>query len=235
MRIAITGSEGFIGVRLVSMLTAAGHRVLGIDNLSLGQPVPPEGDRYAFTHVDICSAGSLHDVLEVFRPDQIVHLAAIHHVPTCERDAPRALHVNVVGTQVVLEAALRTGCGRIVFASSGAVYEWCEGPLQANRTPTNPRDVYSISKLTNEHQLAVWQHKTNGIAVIARLFNTIGPHDRNGHLIPDILEQLRGDQRPCVVELGNTTTLRDYIYVDDTANALARMVGAEFEPGTQRT
>jgi len=161
-----------------------------------------------------------------------VHLAAIHHIPTCERDAPRALHVNVVGTEIVLEAALRIGCGRIVFASSGAVYDWCEGSLQADKTPTKPRDVYSISKLTNEHQLAVWQRKTNGIVVIARLFNTIGPNDRNGHLIPDILGQLRNAERPCVVELGNTTTLRDYMYVDDAASALARMVEAKFEPGT---
>jgi nucleoside-diphosphate-sugar epimerase len=232
MKIAITGSEGFIGGRLVSILTAAGHRVLGIDNLSLGQPAPPENAPYDFAQVDICRTGAVFDAFEAFCPDQVVHLAAIHHIPTCERDAPRALYVNVVGTQIVLEAALRIGCGRILFASSGAVYDWCEGSLQANKTPTKPRDVYSVSKLSNEHQLTVWQHKTKGIAVVARLFNTIGPHDRNGHLIPEILDQLRSEKRPCVVELGNTATLRDYIYVDDTASALAHMVAAELEPGT---
>jgi UDP-glucose 4-epimerase len=232
MKIAVTGSEGFIGSRLVKMLLAAGHRVLGIDNLSLGQPVPSESEYYQFARVDIRDGDAVCELLEAFRPDQIVHLAAIHHIPTCERDAPTALHVNVVGTQMLLDAAQRIGCGRILFASSGAVYDWCEGSLHPDKTPTKARDVYSISKLANEYQLNVWQRGTDAIAVIARLFNTIGPGDRNGHLIPDILRQLRRHERPSVIALGNTGTLRDYIYVEDVARALARMVAIEFGPGT---
>lgn len=231
MRLLITGSEGFIGSRLVAQLLAQGHTVIGIDNLSLGQAAPAGRRGYVFRKLDIRDEEGVASVFGEFRPEEVVHLAAIHHIPTCESNPPEAFAVNVVGTQVILDAARRFHCQRVVLASSGAVYDWSDGPLAPDRSPVHPRDIYSVSKVTNEHQVAVWQVKTGGIVVVARLFNVIGPNDRNAHLIPDILRQLLmgGDAR--VVRLGNTTPRRDYVYVEDVAEALACMVAADLESG----
>lgn len=231
MRVVVTGSAGFIGSRLTELLVRAGHTVLGIDNLLLGQPAPSVTSEQLFLQADICDASQMCAVFEDFRPDKTVHLAAIHHIPTCERNAPEAMRVNVVGTQVVLDAATAAECRSVVFASSGAVYDWRNEPLVPCVSPTRPSDTYSASKLANEIQIDVWWRRQNGVATIARIFNTIGPNDRNAHLIPDILAQFDGDTRGTVVKLGNVTPRRDYIYVGDTAAALLRMLEAELETG----
>jgi len=231
MRVVVTGCAGFIGSRLVELLLARGAQVLGIDNLSLGQAPTPNGPRYEFRRADIRNPQEMAGLFERFQPERLVHLAAIHHIPTCEANPAMALDVNVVGTQVLLEAARTARCERVVFTSSGAVYDWCDGPLVPGRTPVRPRDVYSVSKVTNEYQLAAWQEHTGGTVVVARVFNTIGAHDRNAHLIPDLLCQLQLGRAPNVVRLGNTATRRDYIYVDDTTDALLCMVVSELRPG----
>jgi UDP-glucose 4-epimerase len=231
MRLLVTGSAGFIGSRLVPRLLAQGGRVLGFDDLSLGQPAPLAADAFAFQQGDVRDAAAVRAAFERFRPTHLVHLAALHHIPTCDAEPVRAVDVNVVGTQVLLDAAQDVECGRVVFASSGAVYDWCDGPLTPGRTPLRPRDMYSVSKVANEHQLAVWQEKTGGTVAVARVFNVVGPHDRNGHLIPAIVAQIDRARGRCTVRLGNTTTRRDYVYVDDVAEALARMTTADLAAG----
>jgi UDP-glucose 4-epimerase len=232
-RIAVTGAAGLIGGQLVDLLLSEGHEVLGIDNLSLGQPAPTPAEGYAFQKVDVRDRGSIHAFFDRFKPDQLVHLAAIHHIPTCDSDPPAALHVNVVGTQIVLDAARMLGCERAVLASTGAVYDWSEHPLKESVSPTRAADVYSVSKLANEHQAAVWQQKTGRLAVVARLFNTVGPNDRNGHLVPELLAQLRrnGSSDGCKVLVGNVEPRRDYVSVYDVAAALKRMLEVQLDAG----
>lgn len=234
MRIAVTGCAGFIGAPLTDLLVAAGHAVLGIDDLSLGQPAPDSRSGFQFEQLDITDERNIRSVIRGFRPEQLIHLAAIHHIPTCEQRAPDAMRVNVVGTQILLDISREENCSKFVLASSGAVYDWAEGPLNEEKSPTRPYDTYATSKLANEHQVAVWQRRTGGTGIIARLFNTIGPRDLNGHLIPDIMTQLSGSSRePCVVRLGNTRSRRDYIYVDDTAMALFKMAEAQLGKSMQ--
>lgn len=233
MRIAVTGSAGFIGTQLVKWLLARKHTVLGVDDLSLGQTAPEFHRAYEFEVLDVVDEPSLRSCFEAFRPERVVHLAAVHHIPTCESRPALAMRVNVVGTQVVLNVSREVGCDRIVLASSGAVYDWEDGELSVARSPVLPRDVYSISKVANEHQVRVWQQQQSATAVIARLFNTIGPGDLNGHLIPDILAQLRGCDGASrkVIRLGNTRPMRDYVYVGNVADALGRMVEVTLESG----
>jgi UDP-glucose 4-epimerase len=232
-RALVTGAAGFIGSRVVRFLAEEGVDVLGIDDLSLGQSPPADQPRVRFRRADICDEPAMRSALREFAPDVLVHLAAIHHIPTCEQRSPEAMRVNVVGTQVLLDAARDAGVPKLVFASSGAVYDWHEGPLTPGATPTRPYDTYATSKLANEHQIDVWHRKGGGTAAIARLFNTIGAGDLNGHLIPDIMAQLQptADGGPCVVRLGNTAPKRDYIFVEDTARGLVAMALAELPAG----
>jgi UDP-glucose 4-epimerase len=233
MRVAVTGSAGFIGSRLANQLLGSGHSVLGIDNLSLGQSAPAAQPGLEFHRLDVRDEIALSGVFEAFRPEHVIHLAAIHHIPTCEARPAEALHVNVVGTQIVLEATARAGCRRAVIASSGAVYAWGTEILREETSPTQPCDVYSASKLMNEQQARIWADKNHATVVAARLFNTIGPGDRNGHLVPQLLSQLRGngDCGERVVRIGNTVPMRDYVYVDDVAHGLLRMAEVGMEPG----
>lgn len=232
-RVLITGAAGFIGSRLVSVLLAEQFICLGIDNLETGcSPLKPRAN-LDFRQLDICEEGKLIQTFRDFSPEIVVHLAAIHHIPTCELNPSKALRVNIVGTQNVLEASALVGSGKVVLASTGGVYDWIEGPLTED-TPLRPTDVYTLSKATNERQLAFWVAKTGRTGVIARIFNTIGRNDPNGHLIPDILRQFRlNGHRPVIIQLGNLHTQRDYIYVEDTAACLAQMIQSEQVTGLE--
>lgn len=224
MRVLITGAAGFIGSRLVSSLAEIGCACLGVDNLWVGTQPLVERRNLFFRVLDICATDALWQVFREFQPEVVVQLAAIHHIPTCERDRAETLRVNVVGFQTVLDAAEQCGCRRVVLASSGAVYDWVEGPLNEERTPVCPRDTYSLSKATNEAQAHLWSARTRRAAIVARIFNTIGENDPNAHLIPDILSQLNSATGHCAIRLGNAHSRRDYLYVQDAADCLQKMV-----------
>lgn len=232
-RILITGGAGFIGSRLTRQLLEDGHECLVIDNLSAGTPAPAARERLAFEPLGIGDRRRVESRMKEFFPHAIVHLAAIHHIPTCEKNAAEAFRVNILGFQVVLDAAAKAGCGKVVLASSGAVYDWCEGPLNEEATPARPCDIYSLSKYTGEQQLRLWAQNTGAEGAVARIFNTIGANDPNAHLIPDILRQLESGNGKAIVRLGNTHTRRDYIYVEDTAACLKVMAESCLGPGVR--
>lgn len=216
--VLVTGAAGFIGSRVIRLLSDLGCRTIAVDNGYIGLPLPSASKYVVPVSVDIRDRDAMKRLLIDHKPDAILHLAAVHHIPTCERNPHLAFDVNVMGTLSLLEAAEAAGVSNIVIASSGAVYAWESGPLIEDETATGARDTYSITKLTNEYQLKVWAERMGARGHIVRLFNTIGNGDPNGHLIPDILAQIAGDNEQPVVRLGNTKPKRDYIYVDDVAN-----------------
>lgn len=200
-----------------------------IDNLSVGLPEPAPRLGLQFHRADVRDAAAMNEIVAGFAPDLIVHLAAVHHIPTCEARRPYALEVNVVGTEVVLEAAARAQVRRLVLASSGAVYDWAPGPLDESDSPLRPSDNYALAKYANETQARLWASRAAGRVAVARIFNTIGPNDPNGHLVPDIIAQIPPGASRVRVSLGNLTPRRDYIHVDDTATAIARIAECSFE------
>ena len=222
--VLITGGAGFIGSRAVGMLRDRGVTVIVADNGYVGIPLPAASEGIVPVNVDIRDQEAITAVLTEHKPDAILHLAAVHHIPTCEREPHLAFDVNVLGTQALLDGAAAAGVLNIVFASSGAVYRWDDGPLDESETLTGATDVYSITKLSNEYQLAGWAARTGARVHIARLFNTIGTGDPNGHLIPDILEQIGTGEANPVVKLGNTKPKRDYIFVDDSASGFVALL-----------
>ncbi len=185
--------------------------MLVYDNLSTGRPGP-------FCAVgDLLDAPALNAAMRGFRPDAVVHLAALHFIPDCEREPSRTLRINVEGTQNVLAAAaLCETKPNFVFASTAAVYDTSDRYHHEEDIPA-PSEIYGITKLFGEQLV-----KASGLCYsIARLFNVYGPGETNPHLIPVLCEQLRaGADR---IQLGNTSTFRSYVYVTDVAEALARM------------
>lgn len=212
-----------IGRRLVRLLTDRGIDVAVLDDLSSGLPMPEQAA--LAKRADIRDEEALDRLLGGFRPDAVVHLAAMHHIPTCERERALCLDINVTGTERVLAAAAKSQLGTVVVASSGAVYSWKESALSEDRSPTEPRDNYALSKLCNEHQLRLWCERTSGRGRVARIFNTIAADDPNAHLLPEMLAQMSAAPGEIArLRLGNLQSRRDYLHADEVAAGLVAIL-----------
>ncbi|MFM8432103.1 MAG: NAD-dependent epimerase/dehydratase family protein, partial [Bacteroidota bacterium] len=217
MNILITGGAGFVGSNLTEILLKDGHQVVVYDNFSYGKKsLLPVSDNLIVIEGDILDVKALRIAFENFKPELVFHLAAIHHIPTCENNPALAIRTNIEGSQNVIEAAIMQKSRKIVFASSGAVYEIVDVPLIEDETPVVPYDIYSITKLAGEHLMRLQAERGNIIAVACRLFNTVGRHETNEHLVPDILKQVKSGSNE--IKLGNLTPLRSYIHVSDVAD-----------------
>ncbi len=222
--VCIVGGAGFVGSHLVDLCISCGLRVLVYDNFSTGRRAYlPDNPLLKIVDGDILDTQNLAAVVGEFSPDTLYHLAAIHHIPTCENAPDRALRVNVEGTQSVLTACAQWNVPRIVFASTGALYDPASSGALGEDSPVKAHNIYSISKQAGE-QLSAYHAVKNGTwAVVARLFNVVGRRETNPHVIPAIITQLSSGSRQ--VTLGNLDPRRDYIHVEDVADALFALGG----------
>jgi UDP-glucose 4-epimerase len=225
--VLVTGAAGFIGSALCHRLAAAGHRVIGYDDLSRGRReyLPPGVE---LVEADIRDGARLRSVIAAARPDWVIHLAAMHFIPDCIARPHETLDVNVEGTRCVLDACAGSTVRRVIFASSAAVYVPSDAACDEETTALGPLEVYGESKVRGEQLARRFQHDTGIDTAIVRLFNAIGRHETNPHVVPHIFESLR---RSDTVELGNMEPRRDYIDTRDIADALAAI--AEGPPGLQ--
>jgi UDP-glucose 4-epimerase len=216
LAVFVTGAAGFIGSTLCGRLCSAGHSVVGYDDLSRGRRgyLPPA---VHLVEGDIREAGGLDAAISAARPDCVVHLAAMHFIPECIARPKDTFEVNVEGTRRVLESCRRHSVGSLVFASSAAVYAPSDDPCREDGTPLAPLEVYGASKLAAERLVTAFHADTGIPSTILRLFNAIGHHETNPHVIPHILESLR---RSDVIRLGNIEPRRDYIDTRDIAEAV---------------
>jgi len=230
MKILLTGGTGFLGSHLITKLLELDHSILVVDNLSLGKKefLPSSKDKLQFEECDITKKQRLEAVLETFKPEVIIHLAAIHYIPYCNEYPFKTLKTNVVGTRNLLEICFEAPPEIFFFSSTAAVY-----PIRdiANRedSETSPTDIYGISKLIGEDLVHLYHLKTGVRAIIGRLFNMYGPNPTNPHLIPEIIKQIQSNQR--TLKLGNLEAKRDFIYVKDVADAIINLINSNVEFG----
>lgn len=221
MRCLVTGGCGFVGSALVRRLVDESCEVLVVDDLSRGsrENLGPDADRVCVIQQDVTT--NLSRIFSSFQPQAVFHLAALHFIPDCDADPARCLRVNVDGTRSVLESAagLR-GPVSVVLTSTAAVYAPSDGPHREHEDALGPVDVYGYSKLWAE-ELATGFAARSGMGVgIARLFNVFGPGETNAHFIPSLICQMKAGES---VRLGNLASKRDYVFVDDVADALLRL------------
>jgi UDP-glucose 4-epimerase len=231
-RILVTGGAGYIGSVVVDQLIARGCRVVVLDDLSTGhREAVAEGA--TFVHGGIGDRGIVESLLAGESVDAIVHLAAFALVAESVADPEKYRTNNVAAARVLLDAAVGAGVGRFVFSSSCAVYGHPQRTPIAEDAPLAPVNPYGETKL--EFERALGAGAAGGLtAVSLRYFNAAGASERRGedhdpetHLIPNVLAVALG-QRPSVDVFGadyptpDGTAVRDYIHVDDLADAHVR-------------
>jgi len=231
MKLLVTGGSGFIGSAVVRHAVGAGFHVVNVDALTYAacqQNVASVADNplYRFEQADICDAEAMARIFAFHRPDAVMHLAAESHVDR-SIDGPAAfIQTNVVGTLVLLEAARsywqadgRPDGFRFHHISTDEVYGSL-GPKGQFRetTPYAPTSPYSASKASSDHLVRAW-YETYGLpVVITNCSNNYGPFHFPEKLIPVIiLNALAGKPIPIY---GTGENVRDWLYVEDHANAL---------------
>ena len=214
-RVLVTGGNGYVG-RSVVRLLLGGQAVCVCDTLRNEgwRFSDEERGRLDLRQLDICDTAAMGRLMAEFRPDTVIHLAAIHYIPECEADPFAAVATNVAGTLALLQTCPE-GSG-FVFASSGAVYKPDDRAHAEDLSALEPNDIYGLSKLHAEHYVREVSGKRRLRSIIVRLFNVVGPGETNPHLLPEIVAQLKAGRR--IVDLGNLQPRRDYIHVRDAAN-----------------
>jgi UDP-glucose 4-epimerase len=222
MRILVTGGAGFIGSHIVDRLVRDGHVVTVVDNLSTGRQDNVHAD--ATLHVcDIRSAG-LAGIVATDRPEAVVHVAAQAAVARSVIDPVFDASVNLLGTLTLLEACRRVGVPRVIYTSTGgAAYGDTDVLPTPEDHPARATSPYGVSKVCAERYLEVWAELSGGSALTFRLANVYGPrqnpHGEAGVVAIFSDRLLRGE--PCVIN-GDGEQTRDYVYVEDVAEGVAR-------------
>lgn len=226
MRILITGGAGFIGSHIADAALRRGHEVATIDDLSTGRRDNVPAD-VRFTQADIRDGGAVTRVFTEFRPEVVCHQAAQTSVAASVKRPRHDAEINILGSLEVIEAAVRAGTERIVFASTGgAIYgEVPEGTRATEETPEQPLSPYACSKLAVERYLLACESSTGIQYNVLRYANVFGPRqDPHGEagvvaifaqrLLAGEPIQINGRERS-----GDDGCVRDYVYVDDVVRA----------------
>ncbi|MGD0966951.1 MAG: NAD-dependent epimerase/dehydratase family protein [Candidatus Aquilonibacter sp.] len=238
MRIIVTGGAGFIGSHIVDAYLNAGHEVLVLDSLwehGGGRRINvPE--RANFIHMDIRDQGVAR-IFHEFKPQVVSHHAAQHSVAISSRDPKYDADVNVIGMLNVLEASVKNGVKKVIFASSGATYGTPDRLPMDERTSQRPESPYGITKMVAEHYLRFYKNEKGLDFTALRYGNVYGPRqDPNGEagVIAIFIGKFLKHEGVRIDSDGEQT--RDYIYVKDIAQlnvlALDRGSGGCYAIGT---
>jgi dTDP-glucose 4,6-dehydratase len=222
MRVLVTGGAGFIGSNYVRRAVSGAYEGLAdadivvLDALTYAgvreNLAPVEGDpRLEFVHGDICDVDLVDSLMA--RVDQVVHFAAESHVDRSIHGAGEFVRTNVLGTQTLLDGALRHGIERFVHVSTDEVYGSIDEGSWTEDRPLEPNSPYSASKASSD-LIARAYFRTHGLPVnITRCSNNYGPYQFPEKVIPLFVTNLMDGRS--VPLYGDGLNVRDWLHVDD--------------------
>ncbi len=234
--ILVTGGSGFIGSVTCSLLVQAGHNVINIDRVKRELPGVTQ---YPF---DIDNH-QLKGIMELTKPDAIIHLAANHSVPKSIDDPAETYYNNVANSVSLLKNAVACGVKHFVFSSSSSVYGDSDMLLNSEIDPTNPLTPYGKSKLMIENVLEDYATAYDFNYTALRYFNAAGSFEGLGyqldpkeHIIPIIVGKALTGEKLTIngndYETADGTCERDYTHVVDIASAHMAALNYLFDGGT---
>jgi UDP-glucose 4-epimerase len=242
VRVLVTGGAGYVGGFAARALDRGGCAVTVLDDLSQGHAdAAPPG---SLVEGDAGDTDLLSRLLSERRIEAVLHFAASASVPESVRAPERYWRNNVARTLTLLEAMLARGVQRIVFSSTCAVYAPSDDPLDED-CPLAPESPYAFTKLAIERMMADFA-RAHGLGWVAlRYFNAAGgsedgahgeDHDPETHLIPLVLRAAAEGREPQVFgddwPTPDGTCIRDYVHVEDLADAHVRALERCPDPGT---
>jgi len=241
MKVLVTGGTGYIGSHACVDLIEAGHQVLVVDNLSNSRSEVADsigrivGTRPGLEVADILDARRIAGIFRQWRPDAVMHFAALKSVAGSCREPLRYFQNNITGTINVLAAMQESGVRNFVFSSSATVYGDPDACPVREDAPLRVKNPYGRTKLVMEQMIEdVAAHTPDFHAAILRYFNPAGAHPsgligENPRGEPDNLmpyvAQVASGARPALNVFGNDypthdgTGVRDYIHVVDLVRA----------------
>lgn len=239
MKIIVTGGAGFIGSAIVRhIINNTNDEVLVIDSLTYAGnleslKVVSGNERFRFERINICERERLEQIFDEYQPSTIMHLAAESHVDR-SIDGPAAfIETNIVGTYTLLEATRQywntlsvdaKKAFRFHHISTDEVYGDLHGTddLFTETTPYSPSSPYSASKASSDHLVRAWLRTYGLPTIVTNCSNNYGPYHFPEKLIPlIILNALEGKPLPVY---GDGAQIRDWLYVEDHARALYKVV-----------
>src|ERR671915_1643400 len=231
-RILVTGGCGFIPSNFVRhLLTSTPHEVVSLDALTYAGNIENLGDcmdheRLSFVQGDVRDPALVADV--VAGVDVIVNAAAESHVEkSILEGASEFVTTNVEGTQILLDSIRRTPVERFVLFSSSEVYGTAECDPMDEDHPLNPRSPYAATK-AGADRLAYSYYVTYGLPiVVVRPFNNYGPYQHPEKVVPRFVTQALQDRELTIHGDGHAS--RDWLYVDDDAEAIEAVIAAPLE------
>jgi dTDP-glucose 4,6-dehydratase len=246
MRIMLTGGCGFIGSAVVRfILRNRDASIVNVDKMSYAASEDALEEarthpRHTLVRADIADAAAMAEVFATHQPDAVMHLAAETHVDRSIDGPAPFIHTNMVGTFVLLDAARRYWSGlegarkrafRFHHVSTDEVFGALAAgdPPFTETTPYDPRSPYSASKAASDHLVRAWWHTYGLPTFVTNTTNNYGPWQFPEKLIPLVtLNALEGKPLPVY---GDGSNQRDWLYVDDHAEALVLAL-ERAEPGS---